>query len=105
MLLLTLFLLCITLWNYSVQHLRTFNSTHWLICDYSFYAGYRRHRQLHQHINVGVAGDGGAGEHGGGGGDPTARAVGAEARGLVLPRAPPYFVLHGSRQVLSATIA
>ena len=94
-LLLTLFLLCITLWNYSVQHLRTFNSTHWLICDYSFYAGCRRHHQLLQHINVGVAGDGG------GGGDPTARAVGAEARGLVLPRAPPYFVLHGSRQVLT----
>ena len=98
-LLLTLFLFCITLWNYSVQHLRTFNSTHWLICDYSLYAGCRRcrrrrrHHQLHQHINVGVAGDGGAGEHGGGGGDPTARAVGAEARGLVLPRAPPYFVL------------
>lgn len=39
-------------------------------------------------------------------GGPTARAVGAEARGLVLPRAPPYFVLHGlRRQVFSATIA
>ena len=36
------------------------------------------------YTNVDVAGDGG--------GDPTARAVGAGTRGLVLRRAPPYFV-------------
>ena len=37
------------------------------------------------YTNVDVAGDGG-------GGDPTAREVGAGTRGLVLRRAPPYFV-------------